>query len=139
VRVRHGLRRRHNWVQLGKFLAVGGSGSLVNLVVFSVAVGPLGAHHLAAATIAFLFAVSNNFWWNRRWTFRARREQMRLQAARFLAVSVVAFLFATFVLELLVSAAVPEIPAQALSILAATPLNFVGSKMWSFDRRRALG
>ena len=37
------------------------------------------------------------------------------------------------VLELLVSVAgVAELPAQAISIVAATPLNFVGNKMWSF-------
>ena len=28
----------------------------------------------------------------------------------------------------------PEIGAQALSIIAATPLNFIGNKMWSFAR-----
>ena len=44
-----------------------------------------------------------------------------------------AFLFAATVLELLVSVAgLPEMPAQAISIVAATPLNFVGNKMWSF-------
>jgi putative flippase GtrA len=37
------------------------------------------------------------------------------------------------VLELLVSVAgLPELPAQAISIVAATPLNFLGNKMWSF-------
>jgi putative flippase GtrA len=25
-----------------------------------------------------------------------------------------------------------ELPAQALSIIVATPLNFIGNKMWSF-------
>ena len=36
-------------------------------------------------------------------------------------------------LELLVSVAgVAELPAQAISIVAATPLNFIGNKMWSF-------
>ena len=45
----------------------------------------------------------------------------------------VAFLFALGVLELLVSVAgVPSCPAQAISIVAATPLNFIGNKMWSF-------
>ena len=44
-----------------------------------------------------------------------------------------AFLFALAILELLVSVAgVPELPAQAISIVAATPLNFIGNKMWSF-------
>ena len=44
-----------------------------------------------------------------------------------------AFLFASAILELLVSVAgVPKLPAQAISIVAATPLNFIGNKMWSF-------
>jgi len=32
---------------------------------------------------------------------------------------------------------VAELPAQAISIVMATPLNFVGNKMWSFGRRHA--
>jgi putative flippase GtrA len=133
VRVRAGLRRPHNWVQLVKFCLVGGSGYLVNLSVFALCVKALELHHLAAATVAFVVAVTNNFWWNRHWTFRARHGHAGFQAARFFAVSVVAFLFAASILELLVSVAgVSELPAQAISIVAATPLNFIGNKMWSF-------
>ena len=136
TRVREGVRRRHNWVQLVKFCAVGGSGYVVNLAVFTVAVELLGFHHLVAATVAFVVAVTNNFWWNRHWTFGARDGHAGFQAARFFTVSVAAFLFAAAVLELLVTqAGMPEIPAQAISIVAATPLNFVGNKMWSFGRR----
>ena len=29
-------------------------------------------------------------------------------------------------------AGLPKIPAQAISLVAATPFNFVGNKMWSF-------
>lgn len=133
LRVRSGLRRPHNWMQLLKFCLVGGSGYLVNLAVFAVAVKLFGVHHLAAATLAFVVAVTNNFWWNRRWTFRAERGHAGFQAARFFAVSIAAFLFAACVLELLVSVVgVPEVAAQAISIVVATPLNFVGNKMWSF-------
>ena len=133
LRVRAGLRRRHNWLQLGKFCAVGASGYAVNLSVFAACFELLGAHHLVAATAAFVVAVLNNFWWNRHWTFQARRGPAGFQAARFFAVSILAFLFAATVLELLVSVAgLPELPAQAISIVAATPLNFVGNKMWSF-------
>ncbi len=133
ARVRQGLRRQHNWVQLVKFCAVGGSGYVVNLIVFTLAFELGNLHHLAAATIAFAVAVSNNFWWNRHWTFAARAGHAGFQAARFLAVSVGAFLFAAAVLELLVSGGVPEVAAQAISIAAATPLNFIGNKMWSFS------
>jgi dolichol-phosphate mannosyltransferase len=130
------VRRRHNWVQLVKFCAVGGSGYVVNLAVFTVAVEGFDLHHLLAATAAFAVAVTNNFWWNRHWTFGAGDGHAGFQAARFFAVSVAAFLFAAVILEILVNRAdMAEIPAQAISIVAATPLNFVGNKMWSFGRR----
>jgi putative flippase GtrA len=133
LRVRAGLRRPHNWMQLLKFCAVGGSGYVVNLCVFAVFVEVLDVHHLLAATAAFVVAVLNNFWWNRHWTFRARGGHAGFQAMRFFTVSVAAFLFAAVVLELLVSVAgVSELPAQAIAIVSATPLNFIGNKMWSF-------
>jgi len=133
LRLRAGLRRPHNWVQFLKFCAVGGSGYAVNLAVFTLCVEALDLHHLASATLAFVVAVMNNFWWNRHWTFRARSAHAGFQAARFFTVSVAAFLFAATVLELLVSVAgVQEVLAQAISIVAATPLNFIGNKMWSF-------
>jgi putative flippase GtrA len=133
LRVRAGLRRPHNWVQLGKFCAVGASGYVVNLCVFAVCVELLDLHHLLAATAAFVVAVTNNFWWNRHWTFRARGGHAGFQAARFFTVSIAAFLFAAAMLELLVSViGVPELPAQAIAIVSATPLNFLGNKMWSF-------
>ena len=137
TRVRHGMTRPHNWIQLFKFVAVGGTGYAVNLAVFSFCVKVLGVHHLAAATVAFLVAVVNNFWWNRHWTFGAREAGgAHVQAARFFTVSVGAFLFQAGVLQLLVAVfALPAIVAQAISLIAATPLNFLGNKMWSFARR----
>ena len=133
LRVRAGLRKPHNWVQLMKFCAVGASGYVVNLSVFAACVGLLDLHHLVAATAAFVVAVMNNFWWNRHWTFRAGGGHAGFQAARFFTVSIAAFLFAAAILELLVSVAgLPELPAQAISIVSATPLNFIGNKMWSF-------
>ena len=133
ARLRAGVRKPQNWLQLAKFCAVGGSGYVVNLAVFALAVELGELHHLLAATLAFLVAVTNNFWWNRRWTFAARGGRAGFQAARFLVVSVVAFVFAATVLELLVSGAgMAEIPAQAISIVVATPLSFLGNKIWSF-------
>ena len=133
VRLRAGVRKPHNWVQLLKFCAVGASGYVVNLCVFALCVEVLGLHHLVAATLAFVVAVTNNFWWNRHWTFQAHDGHAGFQAARFFTVSIAAFVFAATVLELLVSVAeLPEIAAQAIAIAAATPLNFVGNKMWTF-------
>ncbi len=133
ARVLQGMRRSHNWVQLVKFCLVGGSGYVVNLIVFTIAFEAGNLHHLMAATLAFAVAVTNNFWWNRHWTFGAKEGSAGFQAARFLAVSVAAFLVAAAILELLVTGSgVHEIPAQAISVIAATPLSFIGNKMWSF-------
>jgi dolichol-phosphate mannosyltransferase len=133
ARVRQGMRRSHNWVQLVKFCVVGGSGYVVNLLVFTLAFEVGNLHHLVAATIAFAVAVTNNFWWNRHWTFAAREGHAGFQAARFLAVSVGAFICQAALLELFVTRTeLPEIAAQAISVVAVTPLNFLGNKMWSF-------
>ena len=132
-RIRHGVRKPHNWLQLGKFLLVGLSGYVVNLAVFTLSLKVVGVHHIAAATLAFAVAVSNNFWWNRHWTFAARDGHAGFQAARFFAVSVTAFLIQLGILELLITQAdMPKVLAQAISLVLATPVNFIGNKMWSF-------
>jgi dolichol-phosphate mannosyltransferase len=125
--------RLSNWVQLLRFCLVGAVGYAVNLGVFTACVELAGVHHLVAATIAFGVAVTNNFVWNRRWTFDARDGHAGFQAMRFLTVSVGAFLLAAAVLQALISAGgMAAVPAQAISIAIATPLNFLGNKIWTF-------
>src|SRR3954468_12514133 len=89
-RLLHRMSRPHNWIQLIKFFAVGGSGYVVNLFVFWLSSHQFGFHYIAAATLAFVVAVFNNFWWNRHWTFGARGGHAGFQAARFFVVSIVA-------------------------------------------------
>jgi dolichol-phosphate mannosyltransferase len=49
---------------------------------------------------------------------------------------VIAFFFALAVLQLLIdNTNLPDLVAQAISIVVATPLNFLGNKMWSFAHR----
>lgn len=125
------LRNPAHWVQLLRFCVVGGSGYVVNLAVF-FALTQLGTGHRGAAVGAFLVAVTNNFAWNRRWTFAGHAGHAGFQAARFLAVSVLAFLFSLVVLEALVDAGLPDLAAQAAAIVTATPLSFLGNRLWSF-------
>ena len=135
-RVHLGTRKPANWMQLVKFALVGGSGYVVNLVVFALLAEVAGLHHIPAAVGAFCVAVTNNFLLNRHWTFRARDGHAGFQAARFFAVSLVGLGLNLAVLELLVSVAeVPELPAQALAVAMAMPVNFIGNKLWTFDGR----
>lgn len=136
-RIGRGTMKPGNWVQLLQFGVVGASGYVVNLAVFAILVGPLSIHHIPAAVLAFGVAVTNNFWWNRHWTFGAGEGHAGFQAARFFTVSVAAFLFAAVILEVLVTRfGVGEVPAQAIAIVAATPVNFLGNKMWTFALSR---
>ena len=129
------LRRPHNWVQLAKFCTVGATGYVINLAVFSALVLGAGWHHLLAATVSFLVAVTNNYTWNRVWTFRGQRGHVAYQGIRFLIVAVCALAANLLVLDGLVALGMDKIPAQALAILVVTPLNFVGNKLWSFRGR----
>jgi putative flippase GtrA len=133
-RARRALGRRHNWLQLGKFCAVGVSGYLVNLAVYALLLRGAGLHYLLAATGSFLVAVTNNYTWNRVWTFRGQRGHMAYQGLRFLVVSTIALAANLVLLYGLVSLGVGELPAQAVAIVLVTPLNFVGNKLWSFKR-----
>lgn len=132
-RVRHGIRRPANWLQLMRFTAVGATGYVVNLAIFTVGVHVIGLDYRLAATAAFAVAVTNNFLLNRHWTFDARAGHAGFQAARFFAVSLLAFGFNLAALELLVQVAgLAEVPAQAIAIVLATPMNYIGNKLWSF-------
>jgi dolichol-phosphate mannosyltransferase len=133
ARVDRALRTRANWSQLVRFATVGASGYVINLAVFAAVLHGAGLDKGIAATVAFIVALSNNFVWNRVWTFRASEVHAGFQAARFCVVSCAAFAFNLVVLYTLVDGlGMAEVPAQAVAIATATPLNFIGNKLWSF-------
>ncbi|HWD65016.1 MAG TPA: GtrA family protein [Solirubrobacteraceae bacterium] len=144
VRMRLGVRRTHvrfmvgvrhpgNWLQLIRFGAVGASGYVVNLAVFAACVHLLRIDYRLASAIAFLVSVGNNFWLNRHWTFSAKEHHPGRQAIKFFAVSLVAYGFSYVLLTSLVDdAGLDKVIAQAIAVVAAMPLSFIGQKLWSF-------
>jgi putative flippase GtrA len=134
-RIHLGTREPSNWVELFKFGVVGATGYLVNLAVFAALVEGLDVHHIPAAVGAFLVAVTNNFIWNRHWTFDAAGGHAGQQAWRFFTVSLAGLGVNLVALTLLVDVAgLPELPGQALAVAIAMPVNFVANKMWTFPR-----
>lgn len=134
-RVDAALRRRANWEELVKFCVVGASGYAVNLVVYTLLLKGVGLHYVLAAIGSFLVAVTNNYTWNRLWTFRHQRGHLVLQGLRFFVVSALALGANLLVLHLLVQAGLGEVVAQAIAIIFVTPVNFIGNKLWSFRHR----
>jgi putative flippase GtrA len=133
VRLLHGMRHPANWLQLVRFGLVGAVGFVVNLAVYALFVHGIGVDYHLAAVVAWLVAVANNFVLNRHWTFDARDGIAHRQAVRFLTVSAVAFGVSLLLLTLFVAGlGVAKVPAQAMAVAGATPLNFLGNKLWSF-------
>ena len=134
-RARHALRQRHNWEQLAKFCIVGASGYAVNLGVYALLLNWANLHYRLAATGSFLVAVTNNYLWNRLWTFRHQRGHFAYQGLRFLIVSVLVYGANLALLTGLVEAGMGKIVSQAIAIVLVTPLNFLGNRLWSFRRK----
>jgi dolichol-phosphate mannosyltransferase len=132
-RIGAAARQSAAWVQLLKFGVVGGSGYLINLVVFALLADRLGVHHTIAAIGAFCVAVTSNFLWNRYWTFGPGNVTASFQAVRFFIVSVASLGLNLAVLEALVAGAgIGDLTAQAIAVAVAMPFNFLGNKFWTF-------
>jgi putative flippase GtrA len=133
-RVNRALRKRQNWEQLVKFCVVGAIGYVVNLAVYTLLVRRAHIHYIPAAAASFAVAVTNNYTWNRLWTFSHQRGHVAYQGLRFLVVSLVTLGANIALLRLLVHFGLDKIASQAIAVVLVTPLNFVGNKLWSFRR-----
>src|SRR5919197_6123803 len=137
ARASQALRQRHNWEQLAKFCVVGASGYVVNLAIYTSLLNGADLHYRLAAAGSFVVAVTNNYIWNRLWTFRHSRGHFGFQGLRFFVVALIAYVGNLVILTLLVELGVGKIVSQAIAIVLVTPANFVGNKLWSFRRRSA--
>ena len=134
ARASSALRKQHNWVQLAKFCTVGAVGYGVNLAVYATLVDA-GMHFNLAAACSFLVAVTNNYTWNRLWTFRGQRGHVGYQGLRVFVVSLLALGANELLLTAFVAGGIGKVLAQAIAVVLVTPINFVGNKLWSFKRR----
>ena len=134
ARAGRALRRPENWLELLKFSLVGASGYAVNLAVYIALLDGAGMHYLPAAVCSFVVAVTNNYWWNRHWTFRNVRGNLYYQGLRFLLVSLAALGLNLSLLKVFVELGLGKIIAQAIAIALVTPFSFTANKLWSFRR-----
>ena len=120
--------------QIGKYAIVGIIGYLLNLTVYAALVRGVGVSYLAAAPLAFVAAVTNNYLLNRTWTFRHQRGHFVHQGVRFFIVALGALGASLLILKTLVDLGVDEVGSQAIAVVIVTPINFLSNKLWSFAR-----
>ena len=150
--------------QFVRFVAVGGSGVIVNLIAIKVLLLIFGSpnhpvwaifgtryhvrsYHLFAMG-AFVVANISNYMLNRMWTFRSSGvTDWRREYLPFLVIGVAAQLLGLLILTAFQHQQSPLyiaslVVAQALTIIIVTPINFLGNKLWTFraaqQQRRAL-
>ncbi|HTW39968.1 MAG TPA: GtrA family protein [Thermoplasmata archaeon] len=137
-RLRERVERIHPelWTA-GKYLTVGGSGIVVNLLAFSAARDALGssaAWALVASTIAFAVATGWNFTWNYLWTFHGHHSRSVVaHGLGFAAASLAALAINLAVLYLLVSH-VDALVAQFCGIVSGTAVSFSLNRWVNFVR-----
>ena len=150
-----------NAKQFVKFSLVGGSGVIVNLIVFTLTVivcllvagdihslsdlrhyaGEVAVKHTGdipaavgyvANACGFVVSVFTNYYLNRWWTFRSGNPVTQ-ELPKFFTVSVVAYAGNLTVFWLChAQLSLSLLVSQLVAIAAVMPVNFVANKLWSF-------
>jgi putative flippase GtrA len=152
---RFGQQHAHTFF---KYALVGISGTVIDvgLFTFLIAATFLGSSpilHAVAASTSFVLAVTNNYYWNSRWTFAADSlAGSKKQYAKFLIVSAggwvlnIGFLtiFSAVIYQLMISASfidgVAPLPTWGLTLakitasIAVLAYNFIANRFWTFKK-----
>lgn len=141
-----GLMQHPGVRQFIKFCIVGFSSMAIDVLISSYLIYKLGWNATLSKTISFLFAVTNGFFWNSRWTFRnmgsAKRHEMYM---KFLAVNCVGLvlnitIFKTalfFFTGRFIGQGTPDklhfAVATAAAVVCVSTWNFLANKKWTFN------
>ncbi|MEK7619609.1 MAG: glycosyltransferase [Patescibacteria group bacterium] len=126
------LSRAHLWV-LMKYGLVGVTGTIIDIGLLYLLVEYGHVALIPAAMISFVFAVANNFFWNKRWTFGDSSPRYLKQYAKYLIVSVCALVLNVIVLYALTTLfGLWYIFAKLATSGVIFVWNFTMNKFWTF-------
>ncbi|MFM7809796.1 MAG: GtrA family protein, partial [Planctomycetota bacterium] len=144
--VRWGWRQRHRFLKFG---VVGVSGVAINQLALWVCIAwlfrglePVSLWQNAALAIGVVLGMTNNFHWNRRWTWKDRertqdlpivRQYLQYAAANWPGIVV------QFALTNLLSQAMDFQIANLFSIAVACVVNFLLNDLWTYRHVRIEG
>ena len=128
------LAARRGVRQFVKFGVVGASGAAVSFAIFHLLLH-FQLDLTLAFSIGFITGGVNNYWWNRRWTFRSKGH-MGKELAQFLSVSAMALVLGIVVTKFLDNRLPPFHLRNSLIWLCGTVggmgVNFYVNKYWTF-------
>jgi len=126
-----------------KFAFIGGIGAIINLFVLWAATDLAGIFYLWSAVIAFIVADTNNYIWNRLWTFKSKGKVV-FQYPQFVLVSIDGLMLNLILLWTFVEKLMPGLGAddassggylllaQAVAIILVSFFNFAMNSIWTF-------
>jgi putative flippase GtrA len=115
-----------------RFLVVGGSGVVVNSAALFVLYGLAGLPLVVASALAVELAITHNFLWNDRWTFK-RTSRSISRFLKFNLVSLMGLAITTATAWLLVQqGGVNYLLANLAGIALATTCNFLANVQWTW-------
>ena len=127
--------------KLLKFASVGAIGSVSNISIFSFLVY-LDINYNIASVVAFLFAVTQNYTLNKKWTFKDHNTQTKQKFVKYFILNLSSFLVNLAVLNLVVinfdEGTFTKIIGQILGIGVAMGFNFIGSYLVVFAKEKEI-
>ena len=121
--------------QLTRYVVVGACGYVLAMALYAIEIA-LGVDPYVAVPPVFVANGLFNFFVNRHWSFPRSGLPLRTELGRFCVVALGSLVVNYASLYLLYDVAgLPAVPAQALAIVIATPVGFLGNKLWSFNAR----
>lgn len=119
-----------------RFTIVGGIGTIINLAILYSFTEFLNIFYIISAIIAFIVAATNNFIFNKIWTFKEEiRDKIFLKYTQFFVVSVIALLVNIFFLYVFTEyLGIYYLISQLIAIGISLIINFLGNKLWTFQK-----
>lgn len=126
---------KQNWLQIIRYVGVGGSTVLLYGGLVFVTVQLLQLGHFLAISISYVCAISFHFFTNKTFTFQSRDANVIIEIARYLLVAFINYLITLAVVFLVVDWGRQSTYLGALlAIIVTLGVGYGMTKFWVFQR-----
>ena len=122
--------------QFIKFVLIGCSNACITLIVYYLFLLIDRRLYLLGNTLGYAAGILNSYFWNSRFVFTEKKAGKKGAFLRMTACYLLTYFLQTGLLYLFVEKLrLSEMVAPVLTILIATPVNFILNKLWAFQEK----
>lgn len=120
-----------------RFSVVGSAGMLSNITVFYLSSHVIGLWLNISSIIAFLFAVSQNYYFNHTWSFKLRLNSRPTLKSyyKYILVNLAGLVINLLALNILVGIKLQAITAQVIGVCLGLAANYAGAYLYVFANK----